>query len=431
MFRRPLADVSAWCTAVQLMDKSLCEMAESSEDVDDCESVATGATGTSVIESRVRGWTAVLQCSKIIFENVEDVFEFFDRDTMECMAGQEEISENGFHHVQMYFKFKCTRKKHHVEAMFAKNGVPTITIQPFIGAQQAGVKYATKEATRVIDTEPFVWLTPDKVGKIGKPNAYAMALEATTREDALKIMREQAPREYMLNYKSIEGYLKRTFTGPNQTLYDMTAYNRVPLTFSGKKSGNCYVLYGESNLGKTGYAMAHFKHPLLVRHMDEISKITPEIDGIVFDDMSFRKHNLTTLLHLTDCEYEVPVNVKYSMGYIPVGMPRIFTINRMDDWWPFDKDEPLNESRKKPILNRVEIIEIDAPLFNNIVEDVVAKKTRVVTKTTVARVKGLERKAMFTDGVITKNRGADTTVYEEHRTNEDMGKNTNPLPTNH
>lgn len=50
-------------------------------------------------------------------------------------------------------------------------------------------------------------------------------------------------------------------------------------------------LWGKSGTGKTQYALAHFKKPLLIRHIDDLQKLQPYVkhDGIVFDDVSFIK----------------------------------------------------------------------------------------------------------------------------------------------
>jgi len=51
--------------------------------------------------------------------------------------------------------------------------------------------------------------------------------------------------------------------------------------------------WGKSGTGKTQFALAHFKHPLLVRHLDDLQRLSDgPHDGVVFDDVSFIKVNL-------------------------------------------------------------------------------------------------------------------------------------------
>ena len=70
------------------------------------------------------------------------------------------------------------------------------------------------------------------------------------------------------------------------------------------------VLQGASHVGKTQFALAHFKRPLLVTRMDDLKYISLSTDGLVFDQMRFThpedraKLNLTAdeLINLLDKE---------------------------------------------------------------------------------------------------------------------------------
>lgn len=85
-------------------------------------------------------------------------------------------------------------------------------------------------------------------------------------------------------------------------------------------------IVGPSGIGKTQYAKAHFKNPLLVRHIDDLKNFTDH-DGIVFDDMDFTHWPPTSQIHLTDVEENSSINVKYGTALIPRGTKRIFTCN--------------------------------------------------------------------------------------------------------
>ena len=47
------------------------------------------------------------------------------------------------------------------------------------------------------------------------------------------------------------------------------------------------LLLGNSGMGKTEYAKAHGKYPLVISRLDDLKKITDNTDLLIFDDMCF------------------------------------------------------------------------------------------------------------------------------------------------
>ena len=46
------------------------------------------------------------------------------------------------------------------------------------------------------------------------------------------------------------------------------------------------VLWGDSGAGKTAFAVAHFRHPLVCSTLDDLKKFDADVhDGIVLDDV--------------------------------------------------------------------------------------------------------------------------------------------------
>jgi len=86
-------------------------------------------------------------------------------------------------------------------------------------------------------------------------------------------------------------------------------------------------LVGETGLGKTEYALSLFKTPLLVSHMDQLKQLTPEHDGIVFDDVSIKHWPREAGIHLTDVQNKRGINVKHSCVVLRKGLQRVFTSN--------------------------------------------------------------------------------------------------------
>jgi len=87
------------------------------------------------------------------------------------------------------------------------------------------------------------------------------------------------------------------------------------------------IIWGEPGIGKTQFALAHFKNPLMVSHMDDLTKLTSAHDGIVFDDMAFTHIPRTGQIHLVDQDFTRSIHVRYTTAQIPKGMKRVFTTN--------------------------------------------------------------------------------------------------------
>ena len=93
------------------------------------------------------------------------------------------------------------------------------------------------------------------------------------------------------------------------------------------------ILIGPPGIGKTQWAKTWFQNPLLVRHIDTLHRFQEGThDGIIFDDMDFRHWSRTAQIGLVDQEEGSQVHCRYYVGYIPAGLPKVFTGN--ED--PFD-----------------------------------------------------------------------------------------------
>ncbi len=112
------------------------------------------------------------------------------------------------------------------------------------------------------------------------------------------------------------------------------------------------ILWGESQIGKTQFALAHFKTPLMISHMDRLTTFDPRVhDGIVFDDMSFTHLHQEAQIHLVDINNTRDIHVRYLCAHIPRKTKKIFTTNK-DQGRIFDTDYPA-------IANRLQILECE------------------------------------------------------------------------
>lgn len=113
------------------------------------------------------------------------------------------------------------------------------------------------------------------------------------------------------------------------------------------------ILWGETGIGKTQYALALFKNPLMVSHKDHLGFYErSQHDGIVFDDMNFvgspddQKGRMfrEAQIHLVDQDNNRQIHIRYLTANLPAHTPKVFTTNKVDGWI-FDLDDPAIERR--------------------------------------------------------------------------------------
>lgn len=195
-------------------------------------------------------------------------------------------------------------------------------------------------------TEPTTKQSADSV--------YFDAFNASTATEALQIIKTGRPRDYCLYQTSIQRSIQEAFAKPYAPRFKPDQFDR-PL-FSLEKP---ILFYGPTNVGKTQFALVHFKKPLLVSHIDQLKKLSPDNDGIVFDDMSFAHWPPQSVIHLLDYEEERAIHIRYGTALIPRCTSKIFTYNTST---PFYSDTvPLEQ--QLAIERRVTKIHCNAILY--------------------------------------------------------------------
>lgn len=114
-----------------------------------------------------------------------------------------------------------------------------------------------------------------------------------------------------------------------------------PVDFDDPDWQHSAVVMGNPGCGKTNWAKAHFKAPLVVSHNDDLKGFDPNrFDGIVFDDLDFKHMPRQAQIYLTDwCEAR-SVHCRNFNGRIPARTRKIFTCNW--DCYPFIDDGAIN-----------------------------------------------------------------------------------------
>lgn len=101
-----------------------------------------------------------------------------------------------------------------------------------------------------------------------------------------------------------------------------------PETWNDIAFSGSVILWGESGVGKTSYAVARMKNPLVVSHMDDLVKYNDiDYSGILFDDMDFKHIPRTAQIHLVDQDFERSIHVRYQVACIPANTLKVFTTN--------------------------------------------------------------------------------------------------------
>lgn len=272
---------------------------------------------------------------------------FADAEVKYKIEGNEVCPSTGRKHIQGFVWLKKAVRWTALKAKFPDN----MRFVPARGSPWQNFVYCSKEGnfTEVGDR-------PKEPKKKQDANiAFKEALEAATIKEGMDIIKEKRARDFCLYGDTIERALKKSKYKPFKPEYAIEDFN-IPAQNLSKPLLFC----GPTNIGKTQFALAHFREPLLVSHMDDLKKLQSSNDGIVFDDMSFDHIPPRSVIHLLDNDCERSLHVRYGTVTIPARTKKIFTSNTDN---PFYKDEIDNEL-KEAIKRRFNRINFYSTLYN-------------------------------------------------------------------
>lgn len=148
--------------------------------------------------------------------------------------------------------------------------------------------------------------------------------------------------------------IRRDIHHPIAPRFKLSDFSHPPLDLSMP-----VVLHGPSGTGKTQFALAHFKRPLLITHIDGLKNLNFTHDGIVFENMEFigRKWAPVDIKRLLNVEFESPVKVRCTHVDIPAGMKRIFCHHHANIF------QPKSDSTDYALHTRYKSIFIENTLF--------------------------------------------------------------------
>jgi len=281
----------------------------------------------------------------------EDIISYFDA-TYPCewiIVGRE-LHKDGtphFHIACRLLKKMDTTNPREFDWIFEKHGD-----YQAMRSKSKSIGYCCKDGDFIaegIDIRPYL-----------KENAFEKALIAATIQEGLQILRKANAGDYMKNLQKYEYALGKHHPKPPATCSFPIANFIHPFQDLTK----ALLIWGKSGCGKTQFALAHFKAPLEVCHIDSLRQLDTSIhDGIVFNDMSF--HDLPRwtpgmVISLLDMNSEAQLDIRYGYAIIPKSFPRIFTYNEYD---PFTNHKFTSE-QKEAVTRRINRFAVLAKLYD-------------------------------------------------------------------
>ena len=190
------------------------------------------------------------------------------------------------------------------------------------GSWKQNLIYCSKVETRKDPlAEPVILGDPPKIEGDNSNSSLEEIKVAVQQHVPLKEIADSNFTAWIRNYRGVDRYIDMNIQQVTKK-YELKDYHLNPLDLS-----KTCVLIGPTNIGKTWFALAHFKNPLLVRHLDDLKSLTHEHDGIVFDDFLALDLSRQCQIHISDMDLPSSINVKHSKVTIPARLPRIFTGN--------------------------------------------------------------------------------------------------------
>nr|AKS48121.1 replication initiator protein [Rhynchosia yellow mosaic virus] len=219
-------------------------------------------------------------------------------------------------------------------------------------------------------------------GKQSANDAYAEAINAESKSEALTILKEKAPKDYVLQFHNINCNLDRLFA-PRvpvySSIYSIASFNNVPEGLRAWAATNVkdtaarpdrpisVVIEGDSRTGKTMWARALGRHNYLCGHLDLSAKVySNDAWYNVIDDVD--PHYLKHFKEFMGAQKDWQSNVKYGKPtHIKRGIPTIFLCNPGPrSSYKEYLDEANNASLKVWALKNAEFYTLQAPLFSSV-----------------------------------------------------------------
>ncbi|AAM33781.1 replication-associated protein [Tomato leaf curl virus] len=217
-------------------------------------------------------------------------------------------------------------------------------------------------------------------GQQSANDAYAQALNTGSKSEALNVLRELAPKDYVLQFHNLNSNLDRIFTPPLEVYVSpflSSSFDRVPEELEEWVAENVkdaaarplrpisIVIEGESRTGKTVWARSLGPHNYLCGHLDLSPKVySNDAWYNVIDDVD--PHYLKHFKEFMGAQRDWQSNTKYGKPVqIKGGIPTIFLCNPgPNSSYKEYLDEEKNSALKAWALKNAEFITLNEPLYS-------------------------------------------------------------------
>nr|CDO50000.1 replication associated protien [Chilli leaf curl virus]CDO50018.1 replication associated protien [Chilli leaf curl virus] len=294
-----------------------------------------------------------------------------------------ELHENGEPHlhvlVQFEGKYQCTNNR------FFDLISPTRSTHFHPNIQRAksssDVKAYVEKDGDFIDSGVFQIDGRSARGGCQSANdAYAEAINSGSKAAALNILREKAPKDYVLQFHNLNANLDRIFTPPPDVYVSpflSSSFDQVPDELEEWASVNVVgaaarplrpmsiVIEGDSRTGKTMWARSLGPHNYLCGHLDLSPKVySNDASYNVIDDVD--PHYLKHFKEFMGAQRDWQSNTKYGKPVqIKGGIPAIFLCNPgPNSSYKEFLDEEKNSALKHWALKNATFITLTGPLYS-------------------------------------------------------------------
>nr|CAJ90656.1 replication associated protein [Tomato leaf curl New Delhi virus] len=211
-------------------------------------------------------------------------------------------------------------------------------------------------------------------------DAYAQAINTGNKDDALRVLKELAPKDYVLQFHNLNTNLDRIFQPPSEVYvspFSISSFDRVPADLVDWVSSNVVcaaarpfrpisiVIEGDSRTGKTMWARCLGPHNYLCGHLDLSPKVySNDAWYNVIDDVD--PHYLKHFKEFMGAQRDWQSNTKYGKPVmIKGGIPTIFLCNKgPNSSYKEYLDEEKNAALKQWAIKNAVFITLEEPLYS-------------------------------------------------------------------
>ncbi|ABI31647.1 replication-associated protein [Tomato leaf curl Bangalore virus - [India:Kerala IV:2005]] len=217
-------------------------------------------------------------------------------------------------------------------------------------------------------------------GQQSANDAYAEAINSGSKAAALDILREKAPKDFVLQFHNLNANLDRIFTPPAEVYVSpflCSSFDTVPEELHHWAAENVVnaaarpirpisiVIEGDSRTGKTMWARSLGPHNYLCGHLDLSPRVySNDAWYNVIDDVD--PHYLKHFKEFMGAQRDWQSNTKYGKPVqIKGGIPTIFLCNPgPNSSYKEFLDEDKNNTLKQWALKNATFITLEGPLYS-------------------------------------------------------------------